>query len=253
MVLPGAFPNLLANGASGIAVGMATSIPPHNAAELCDAALHLIKTSQCRRRKADAVRARPGLPDRRHHHRQSRDHISKPMPPAGAPSGCAPAGRRSSSAAAPGRSSSPKFPIRSRRAGSSSGSPSCYRRRSCRCSPMSATKSAEDVRLVLEPKSRTVDPRILMEQLFRSTDLEARIPLNMNVLSRGRVPGVLSLRRCCGNGSITASDVLLRRSQPPPGRDRPPARSARRLSHRLSQSRRGDPHHPRARTNRSRR
>jgi topoisomerase-4 subunit A len=69
IVLPGAFPNLLANGSSGIAVGMATSIPPHNAAELCDAALHLIKFPQCDGRQAGQIRAGTGLSDRWHHRR----------------------------------------------------------------------------------------------------------------------------------------------------------------------------------------
>ena len=56
-------------------------------------------------------------------------------------------------------------------------------------------ESAEDIRIVLTPKSRTVEPEILMEQLFRQTDLEARIPLNMNVLDKGLVPRVMSLKR----------------------------------------------------------
>ncbi len=73
--------------------------------------------------------------------------------------------------------------------------------------------SAEDIRLVLEPKSRSVDPQILMEQLFRSTELEARIPLNMNVLSRGRVPGVLSLQQVLRQWLDHRRDVLLRRSR----------------------------------------
>ena len=84
---------------------------------------------------------------------------------------------------------------------------------SCRCSTMSATNRAEDVRLVLEPKSRTVDPRILMEQLFRSTELEARIPLNMNVLSSGRVPSVLSLQQVLQEWLDHRNDVLVRRSR----------------------------------------
>ncbi len=74
VVLPGAFPNLLANGSSGIAVGMATSIPSHNAHELCDAALHLIKHPDATVEKLRRIRSRPGLSDRRHHHRQPRKH-----------------------------------------------------------------------------------------------------------------------------------------------------------------------------------
>jgi topoisomerase-4 subunit A len=65
----GAFPNLLANGSSGIAVGMATSIPPHNAHELCDAALHLINNPDANRDADESLHSRSRLPDRRHHHR----------------------------------------------------------------------------------------------------------------------------------------------------------------------------------------
>ena len=72
VVLPGAFPNLLANGSQGIAVGMATAIPPHNAAELCDAALFLIDNPNARSQDAAEIRAGPGLPDRRHRGRQPR-------------------------------------------------------------------------------------------------------------------------------------------------------------------------------------
>ena len=73
-MLPAAFPNLLANGSQGIAVGMATSIPPHNAAELCDAALHLISQPERHLRAADAVRAGAGSADRRHHRRHAVRH-----------------------------------------------------------------------------------------------------------------------------------------------------------------------------------
>ncbi len=74
VVLPADFPNLLANGSSGIAVGMATSIPPHNAEELCDAALYLIRNPRAPAEKAHRIRARPGFPDRRHSGGGSRLH-----------------------------------------------------------------------------------------------------------------------------------------------------------------------------------
>ena len=61
-------------------------------------------------------------------------------------------------------------------------------------------ESAEDIRLVIEPKSRTVDPELLMESLFRLTELESRIPLNLNVLVKGRIPRVLDLPSACANG-----------------------------------------------------
>jgi hypothetical protein len=73
-------------------------------------------------------------------------------------------------------------------------------------------ESAEDVRLVIEPKSRAVDPELLMESLFRLTELESRIPLNMNVLVKGRIPKVLGLAECLREWLDHLRDVLLRRS-----------------------------------------
>ena len=105
-------------------------------------------------------------------------------------------------------------------------------------------ESAETVRLVLEPKSRTVDPVVLMESLFKLTELEVRISLNMNVLTGGQVPqravppeGAQGLARSPPGGAGAALRV-------PPEEDRAPARGARRLPDRLPQHRRGDPHRP---------
>ena len=92
VVLPAAFPNLLANGSQGIAVGMATSIPPHNAAELCDAALFLIDNPNARSQHAAEIRQGPGFPDRRRHRRSRRRRSRRPIPPAAARSACARAG-----------------------------------------------------------------------------------------------------------------------------------------------------------------
>ena len=116
VVLPGGFPNLLANGAAGIAVGMATSIPPHNAGELCDALLHLIKTPNARIDTLVDLVQGPGLPDRRHPGRAARgdrrglQDRPRRLPPARA------AGRRRSCRAASTASSSPRSPTRCRRA-----------------------------------------------------------------------------------------------------------------------------------------
>ena len=106
-------------------------------------------------------------------------------------------------------------------------------------------ESAEDIRLVLVPKSRTVDPGLLMESLFKLTELETRFPLNMNVLSRGKVPNVLSLQEraegMAGAPQGRAGPPLAASAR----RDRAAAGNPRRLPDRLSQHRRGDPHHPR--------
>ena len=124
VVLPAAFPNLLANGAQGIAVGMATAIPPHNIAELCDAALHLIEQPERTQPHAAEIRTRPRFPDRRHHRRSAGGDRRSLHDRTRLASACAHAGRPRTPGAAPIRSSSPKSPGRCRRCGSSSASPS---------------------------------------------------------------------------------------------------------------------------------
>ena len=109
VVLPGAFPNLLANGSQGIAVGMATSIPPHNAAELCDAALHLIEHPEGPSRDLLKFVHGPGLPDRRHHRRSPAAIAEAYTTGRGWFRVRARWHRRRMAAAAPSRSSSPRF------------------------------------------------------------------------------------------------------------------------------------------------
>ena len=104
VVLPAAFPNLLANGSQGIAVGMATAIPPHNAAELCDAALYLIEQPNARTKTLLKYRARSGFPDRRPDRRSAGDDRRGLSRPAAARSACGRAGRPRIPDAAPIRS-----------------------------------------------------------------------------------------------------------------------------------------------------
>ena len=212
VVLPGAFPNLLANGAAGIAVGMATSIPPHNAAELCDAALHLIRHPNAGFDKL--VEMVPG-PD---------------FPTGGVLVEDAAAIRR---AYETGRGA---FRLRARWTKEDQGRgqwaiaiteipyqvqkskliEKIAELMAARKLPLVADirdESAEDVRVVIEPRSRTVDPAILMEQLFRLSDLEIRFSLNMNVLSQGRVPKVMNLREVLLEWLGHRRDVLQRRSR----------------------------------------
>ena len=212
VVLPAAFPNLLANGSQGIAVGMATSIPPHNAAELLDAALYLLDRPEAP--ASDLLQFVPG-PD---------------FPTGGVlvedPIGVA-------EAYATGRGS---FRVRARWEREETGRGTYlvvvteipYGVPKSRLVekiaelltdkklPLLADvrdESAEDIRLVLEPRARNVDPEVLMESLFKLTELEARIPLNMNVLVRGQVPKVLSLADALREWLAHRRDVLLRRSR----------------------------------------
>ncbi|MER9891886.1 DNA topoisomerase IV subunit A [Mesorhizobium sp. M0119] len=211
-VLPGAFPNLLANGSSGIAVGMATSIPPHNAAELCDAALHLID--------------HPDAPVTK-----LMDFVQGPDFPTG---GIIVDSRASIlEAYESGRGG---FRVRAKWSQEDQGRGTWnivvteipYGVQKARLIEKIAEllmarklplledirdESAEDIRVVLVPKSRSVDPGIMMESLFKLTELESRFPLNMNVLSRGKVPNVLSLKGVLKEWLEHRRDVLIRRSK----------------------------------------
>ncbi len=212
VVLPGAFPNLLANGSSGIAVGMATNIPPHNAAELCDAAIHLIKFPNAGMDKLVSYVQGPDFP-----------------------TGGVIVDDQSTilEAYKSGRGS---FRVRANWGKEDTGRGGYqiivdeipYQVQKSRLIEKIAElmlnrrlpllgdirdESAEEVRVVLEPKSRAVDPEILMESLYKLTELETRISLNMNVLSGGKVPKVMSLRDVLREWLDHRRDVLVRRSR----------------------------------------
>ncbi len=211
-VFPGLFPNLLANGASGIAVGMATSIPPHNVAELIDAAAYLIDN--------------PKAEDR-----ALLDFVTGPDFPTGGVLVDPP--EAIAAAYASGRGS---FRVRARWT-LEKGAQGSWTAIVCeipyqvakgklieqiaalvteRKLPILADirdESTEDVRIVIEPRSRAVDPDMLMESLFRLTDLEVRVPLNLNVLDAHRVPRVMGLKRVLSEWLAFQVEVLIRRAQ----------------------------------------
>jgi topoisomerase IV subunit A len=212
VVLPANFPNLLANGTAGIAVGMATSIPPHNVEELCSALLHLIK-----------------------HPHAHIDKLVEMVPGPDFPTGGVIVEPRQSIVEAykTGRGG---FRLRAKWAKEDTGRGSYqivvseipYQVQKAKLVERIAElieekklpllgnardESAETVRLVLEPKSRAVDAVLLMESLFKLTELEVRFSLNMNVLTAGQVPGVLSLRDVLKRWLEHRQVVLVRRSQ----------------------------------------
>ncbi|MBM3528817.1 MAG: DNA topoisomerase IV subunit A [Alphaproteobacteria bacterium] len=212
VVLPAAFPNLLANGSQGIAVGMATAIPPHNAAELCDAALFLIDNPNARAKTLLKYVHGPDFP--------TGGVIVDP------PAAIA-------EAYATGRGS---FRVRARWEVEEGGRgtyqivvteiPWLVQKTrliekmaelfNAKKLPLVAEfrdESAEDVRIVIEPRARTVDAGLLMESLFKLTELESRIPLNMNVLSKGKVPKVMDLAEVLREWLDHRRDVLVRRSK----------------------------------------
>ncbi|MBA4220845.1 DNA topoisomerase IV subunit A [Bosea vestrisii] len=212
MVLPAAFPNLLANGSQGIAVGMATSIPPHNAAELCDAALYLIQ-----------------------HPDTTSEQLMTFVPGPDFPTGGIIVESRSSMVETY-RTGRGAFRTRARWHVEDQGRgtwlavvteiPYGVQKGRLiekiaellgeRKLPLVADlrdESAEDIRVVIEPRARNVDANLMMESLFRLSELEARIPMNMNVLTGGVVPRVLSLAEALRAWLDHRREVLQRRSR----------------------------------------
>jgi topoisomerase IV subunit A len=211
IVLPGGFPNLLANGAQGIAVGMATSIPPHNAAELCDAALHLIDKPDAKSKTLLKWVKGPDFPtggiivD-------SKESIAEAYM----------TGRGSFRTRAKWTQEEgargtwvvviTEIPWLVQKSRLVEKIAELLNDKKLPLVDNVRDESAEDIRLVIEPKSRAVDPELLMESLFRLTELESRIPLNLNVLVKGRIPKVLGLAECLREWLDHLRDVLLRRS-----------------------------------------
>ncbi len=212
VVMPGAFPNLLANGSSGIAVGMATSIPPHNAHEICDAALHLIKHPDASVETLLEFIPGPDLPTGGIII-ESRENILEAYK----------TGRGGFRVRAKWETEDlgrggyqiviTEIPFQVQKSRLIEKIAELLLARKLPLLEDVRDESAEDVRIVLVPKNRTVDATLLMESLFRLSDLESRIPLNMNVLSLGRVPKVMALNEVLTEWLAHRKDVLVRRSR----------------------------------------
>ena len=211
VVLPGGFPNLLANGSQGIAVGMATSIPPHNAAELCDAALHLIEKPDAKSKSLLKWVKGPDFPtggiivD-------SKESIAEAYM----------TGRGSFRTRAKWTQEEgargtwvvviTEIPWLVQKSRLVEKIAELLNEKKLPLVGDVRDESAEDVRLVIEPKSRAVDPALMMESLFRLTELESKISLNLNVLIKGKIPKVVGLAECLREWLDHLRDVLVRRS-----------------------------------------
>ena len=210
-LLPAGLPNLLANGAQGIAVGMATSIPPHNVTELADAALHLIKHPNA---SIDTLLQYVKGPD---------------FPTGGILVEPAASIREAYDTGRGGFRVRARWTVEKEKGGAwqivITEIPYQVQKSRLieRMADMLQAKklsfladirdeSAEDLRIVLEPKSRRMEPDVVMESLFRLTDLESRVPLNLNVLDADGRPGVMNLRGALNAWLAHRRDVLLRRS-----------------------------------------
>ena len=212
VVLPAAFPNLLANGATGIAVGMATSVPPHNAGEICQALLHLIRHPNAGVEKLVELMPGPDFPTggivvepaesileayrtgRGGFRLRARWTVEK--------------GQRGTYVVVV-----TEIPYQVPKSRLIERIAALLQERRLPLLADVSDESAEDVRIVLEPRSGKVDPAQLMEHLFRQTELEVRIPLNMNVLDAAGTPRVMTLPEVLRAFLDHRHEVLVRRTR----------------------------------------
>ncbi|MGY9002933.1 MAG: DNA topoisomerase IV subunit A, partial [Rhodospirillales bacterium] len=211
-VLPASYPNLLANGAAGIAVGMATNIPPHNIAELCKAALHLIKFPNAGFDKLIEFIPGPDFPTGGVLV-ESRDAVIEAY--------------RTGKGGFRLRANweveklprglyqivVTEIPYQVQKSKLIEKVAELLNAKKLLVLADIRDESTEDVRLILEPKSRSVEPEMLMEQLFRQTDLETRISMNMNVLDASHTPRVMNIREVLNAFLAHRMEVLERRSR----------------------------------------
>ncbi|MDG1677995.1 MAG: DNA topoisomerase IV subunit A, partial [Tateyamaria sp.] len=212
VVLPAQFPNLLANGSSGIAVGMATNIPPHNIAELCDACLHLIESPNARD-----------------------DTLLKHVPGPDFPTGgvIVETTDQIAHAYSTGKGGFrlrcsyevedlgrgqwqivvTEIPYQVQKSKLIEKLAELIHTKKVPILGDVRDESADDIRLILDPRSKNVDPDILMGMLFRNSDLEVRFSLNMNVLIDGVIPKVCSMKEVLRAFLDFRREVLERRSQ----------------------------------------
>src|SRR5690349_3405230 len=212
VVLPANFPNLLANGAAGIAVGMATSIPPHNAEELCNAVLHLIKHPNAHIEKLVEFVPGPDFPTGGVIV-EPRDQILEAYKTGRGGFRLRARWEKEDTGRGGYQIIVTEVPYQVQKAKLVERIAELINEKKLPLLGDVRDESADTIRLVLEPKTRAVDPVVLMESLFKLTELEIRFSLNMNVLSGGQVPGVLSLRDVLRKWLEHRQVVLVRRSQ----------------------------------------
>ncbi|MHA1113430.1 MAG: DNA topoisomerase IV subunit A, partial [Alphaproteobacteria bacterium] len=211
-LLPAGFPNLLANGAMGIAVGMATSIPPHNAGELCDALLHLLKSPEATVAKLVDLVPGPDFP--------GGGVLVEPRAAVERAYGTGRGGFRLRARWSVEKQARGQYEIVVTEIPYQIQAGRLVEKiaemMAARKLPMLADirdESAADLRLVLVPKSRGIEAEMIMEALFKHTDLEVRVGLNMNVLNKDGVPLVMGLREALAAFLAHRETVLIRRTR----------------------------------------
>ncbi|MBX9461054.1 MAG: DNA topoisomerase IV subunit A [Brevundimonas sp.] len=212
VVLPAGFPNLLANGSSGIAVGMATSIPPHNVGELIDACHLLLERPDATTEELAQIVPGPDFPTGGvavEGHASILDAYETGR------GGVRLRARWESEDLGRGvwRIVVTEMPYQVQKSKLIADLADLIENKKAPLLADVRDESAEDIRLVLEPKSRTIEPEVLMESLFKLSDLEVRFPINMNVLDATGTPRVMGLKACLQAFLDHRREVLVRRAQ----------------------------------------
>ncbi len=212
LALPSAFPNLLANGSEGIAVGMATSIPPHNVGEICDALIHLIEKPDCPVKQLVTRIPAPDFPTG-----------GVIVEPAENILAAYETGRGAIRMRAVWEKEElshgmyqiviTEIPYQIQKSKLIEDIAELYKNKKLPLLGNILDESAEEIRIVLEPKSRTVDPEMLMESLFKVTNLETRFNMNLNVLNAHGAPQVMNLKEILQAFLMHRMEVLVRRSE----------------------------------------
>ncbi|KQW83813.1 DNA topoisomerase IV subunit A [Brevundimonas sp. Root1279] len=212
VVLPAGFPNLLANGSSGIAVGMATSIPPHNVGELIDACQLLLERPEATTEELATIVPGPDFPTGGV---AVEGHASILEAYETGRGGVRLRARWETEDLGRGvwRIIVTEMPYQVQKSKLIADLADLIENKKAPLLADVRDESAEDIRLILEPKSRTVEPEVLMESLFKLSDLEVRFPINMNVLDATGTPRVMGLKACLQAFLDHRREVLIRRAQ----------------------------------------
>ena len=211
-VLPASFPNLLANGSTGIAVGMATNIPPHNIGELLDASIHLIKAPNARDETLMDFVPGPDFPTGGILV-EPRESLLETYRTGRGPMRLRSKWEIEDLSRGLWQIVITEIPYQVQKSKLIEKIAELIQLKKLPILADVRDESAEDIRLVLEPRAKTVDPTVLIETLFRMSDLEVRFNLNLNTLIDGRTPKVCSMKEVLRAFIDHKRDVLLRRSK----------------------------------------
>ena len=212
VVLPAAFPNLLANGSAGIAVGMATNIPPHNLDEICTALLHLIKHPNATVEKLVEFIPGPDFPTGGVLV-EPKENVLEAYKTGRGGFRLRAAWTKEETTRGGYQIIVTEIPYQVQKIRLVTQIAELFQEKKLPLLGDMRDESAEHIRIVLEPKSRAVDPLVLMESMFKLTELETRFGLNMNVLTAGQIPAVLSLRDVLKHWLEHRQEVLVRRTE----------------------------------------